>query len=271
MIQNKWLERSFEGFEMMRWGLHGKSWRGFLVDSGLELLNHRIGLQNGSESFWVRTMEALFRPQRVWCKYHEEDVRLRNAYRKKTPGVVNVAIRVLPKVEVLGFLRNPKRGFCSRSSKGYRDRDWNLGCTAFSRTCARGELVASECRGLGPRSCWLRSLSGRIWHRGRPTEEKTELGCTAWEKEPQAGSNEEIRADALPPSSSPSISSCLCRLYKARFMIRLFETYLCHFCQHWFSLEVVHFLLLCRLPLWYFFPPFLRCLSLFQYILTVLS
>jgi hypothetical protein len=75
----------------------------------------------------------------------------------------------------------------------------------------------------------------------------------------------------LPPSSSPSISSCLCRLYKARFMIRLFETYLCHFCQHWFSLEVVHFLLLCRLPLWYFFPPFLRCLSLFQYILTVLS
>ncbi|CAK9237156.1 unnamed protein product [Sphagnum troendelagicum] len=167
-------------------------------------------------------MEALLRPQRVWCKYHEEDVRLRNACWKKTPGVVNVAIRVLPKVEVLGFLRNPKRGFCSRSSKGYRDRDWNLGCTAFSRTCARGEFVASECRGLGPRSCWLRSLSGRIWQRGRPTDEKTELGCTAWEKEPQASSNEEIRADALPPSSSPSISSCLCRIYKVDWLHAIF-------------------------------------------------
>jgi hypothetical protein len=33
----------------------------------------------------------------------------------------------------------------------------------------------------------------------------------------------------LPPSSSPSISSCLCRLYKARFMIRLFKTYLLPF------------------------------------------
>ncbi len=68
------------------------------------------------------------------------------------------------RMDVQGFLRKPWPSFALFVEVS-ESRDWNLGSTGCPRNCARGEFLATDCRGnLGSRG-ELRSFSRRTWER----------------------------------------------------------------------------------------------------------